>query len=313
MKIIETAEAVTAEATALVWEEYNAPRKRIPRARIIEHHLTVSIPKYAETAAPLAFVVERDGQEAQPIRYANGKLYTPARFVSDRYSDDPAEELRRALIGVGVPAYVLEEYAAEIARDNVRADRWRTYGGQDAKTAEQDAQSHAAVFAVISGELYHQCNEPVYEYVRAWRETAAHIDVIVSSDRYCMRDYYGAFDQVAIAAHHASAEYRAHIEVMRPDLVTIDATARDLMHKLETEQQREQTTAESLARHEESIREERKELEQQREKVAKARADLAAYQADPKGYYLALCERMEASKFASVRSKAEALKAQVNQ
>ena len=311
MKITETAEAVTANATALVWEEYDAPRKRIPRARIVEHRFTVSIPKYTEDAAPLAFVVEREGQEAQPIRYASGKFFTPARFVSDRYSTEPAEELRRALVGVGVPAYVMEEYAAEIARDEVRADKWRTYGGQDAKTAEQDAQSHAAAFAVICGELYHQCSEPVYEYVRAWRETAAHIDVIVSNDRYCMRSYYGAFDQVAIAARHVCAEYRAHIDVMMPDLVTIDATAQELTHKLETEQQREQTTAESLARHEEAIRQERKELEQQREKVAKAREDLAAYQADPKGYYLAMCERMQASKFASVRSKAEAIKAQI--
>ena len=58
ISIIETPEAITAEASAYVWEEYDAPRKRVPRARIVEHPFTVTIPKYTEEAAPVAFVVE---------------------------------------------------------------------------------------------------------------------------------------------------------------------------------------------------------------------------------------------------------------
>lgn len=305
VRITETADAITAEAAANVWEEYAAPRKRVPRARIIEYHFTVSIPKHAEEAAPVAFIIQREGQESQPIRYAAGQFYHRATFAN------PAEAFSRALENAGIPEYTAEEYADRIARDEVRADQWHQYANETAEYVETETARHLAALAIISGEVWQTCKEPAYEYNRpsTWRGTEypAYVSAITSSySDNPGRIIYGAADQVVIILHHGPVEYLDRIEVIRPDLVTLDSTARDL----ESDRDRAQWSANRTA---EKIEELERHLEEAREELAKHQADAAAaaekleeYNADPKKYLLALCERLETSDHASGSLKSRA-------
>jgi len=298
VSITETAEAITAEAIAYVWEEYDAPRKRIKRARIVEHRFTVSIPKYTEEAAPVAFVVEyfpqivgdeyRAGHDEQ-IRHAGGKFYTRARFCrhnyySDQYRD-PVTELQRAVSCINdVDDYDRERYAEAIARDEMRADQWPTIYNR-AERIDEDAPRYTKDLAVIAGELWHTCEEPAYEYHSVWRsygsrrEIPAHISVN-DYDHKC-RNIYGAMDRAALAYYHAGVTRTAFIRILRPDLVTIDSTARDL--------------AADSDRAGEQLAEARAALESAAVNANKAREKCENYAADPRAYWMEKAAHLESA------------------
>lgn len=310
-KITETAQAITAEAIAYVWEEYDAPRKRIPRARIVEHRFTVSIPKYTEEAAPIAFVVEhfpqmvndeyRAGYDEQ-IRHAGGKFYTRARFChhnyySDQYRD-PVTELQRAISCISdVTDREREEYAEAIARDEMRADQWPTTYDR-AERIDEDAPRYVKDLAVIAGELWHTCEEPAYEYHSTWRsygsrrEIPAHISVNDYDHKH--RNIYGAMDHAALAYYHAGVTRTAFIRVLRPDLVTIDSTARDLAADSDRAGEQLREARADLERLEKELAEARAALESAAVNASKAREKCESYAADPRAYWLSKCERLEA-------------------
>ena len=173
INITETPDAITAEAVSLVWEQYEAPRKRLPRARIIEHRFTVSIPKVSEDAAPLAFVVEHfptmtlDNKEYragydQPIRWYSGKFYTPARMRNRlRYLNwrnaneyDSADPVTYMIAHVkSLPSETereRERHAEAIARDAIRAD---SHAGYTADSVAREVRHMTYGKIIISGEI----------------------------------------------------------------------------------------------------------------------------------------------------------------
>ena len=313
IKITETAEAITAEASAYVWEEYDAPRKRVPRARIVEHRFTVSIPKYTEEAAPLAFVVEhfpemvgrnldkyRPGYD-QPVRYAGGKFYTPIRFIrsgkpSAWNSSDP-ETLITAHVNnsKGVSERERTQYAEAIANDEVRADQWpATYDRAD--RVEDETSYFAHDIAVIDGEVWQECNEPMYEYYSSWfgRDRARYILVTTDKTRVG-NNVYGALDRAALAYFHAGVERTAFIRVLRPDLVSIDSTARDLAEGADRAARNLKDARDRVKELQEQLKEARAHLAEAKSAEAKSRADLAAYEADPRAWWTELIETIEGS------------------
>lgn len=327
VSINETAEAITAEAIAYVWEEYDAPRKRIKRARIVEHRFTVSIPKYTEEAAPVAFLVEyfpqlvgneyRAGHDEQ-IRHAGGKFYTRARFCrhnyySDQYRD-PVTELQRAISCINdVDDYDREKYAEAIARDEMRADQWPTTYNR-AERIDEDAPRYTKDLAVIAGELWHTCKEPVYEYHSAWRsygsrrEIPAHISVNDYDHKH--RNIYGAMDRAALAYYHAGVTRAAFIRVLRPDLVTIDSTARDLAADSDRAGEQLKEARADLERLEKELAEARAALESAAVNADKAREKCENYAADPRAYWMEKAARLESADpskpFSARRSRAAA-------
>lgn len=327
VNITETPEAITAEAVAYVWEEYDAPRKRIKRARIVEHPFAVSIPKYTEEAAPLAFVVEyfpqmvgdeyRAGHDEQ-IRHAGGKFYTRARYCrhsyySDQYRD-PATELQRAISCISdVTDREREEYAEAIARDEMRADQWPTLYDR-AERIDENAPHYVKGLAVIAGELWHTCEEPVYEYHSAWRsygskrETPAYISVNNYDHKH--RNTYGAMDRAALAYYHAGVTRTAFIRVLRPDLVTIDSTARDLAADSDRAAEQLAEARAALERLEKELAEARASLESAAVNANKAREKCENYAADPRAYWMEKAAYLEsadpAKPFGARRSRAAA-------
>lgn len=312
IKITETAEAITAEASAYVWEEYDAPRKRVPRARIVEHPFTVSIPKYTEEAAPLAFVVEyfpqmvndeyRAGHDEQ-IRYVCGRFYTRARFCrhnyySDQYRD-PVTELQRAISCISdVSDREREEYAEAIARDEMRADQWPTTYDR-AERIDESAPRYVKDLAVIAGELWHTCEEPAYEYHSAWRsygsryEIPAHISVNGYDHKH--RNIYGAMDRAALAYYHAGVTRTAFIRILRPDLVTIDSTARDLAADSDRAAKQLKEARADLERLEKELAEARAALESAAVNDSKAREKCESYAADPRAYWMEKAAHLESA------------------
>lgn len=313
VKIIETPEAITAEATAYVWEEYNAPRKRVPRARIVEHRFTVSIPKYTEEAAPLAFVVEhfpemvgrnldeyRAGYD-QPVRYAGGKFYTPARFnvmgkPSPWQSSDPRERIAAHVNNTsGVNERERAEYAEAIARDEIRADQWPATCDR-ADRVEDETSYFAHNLAVIAGEVWQECGEPTYEYYSSWwgRDHTQCIFVTTDENRQG-RSTYGANDAAALAYHHAGTERRGYIRILRPDLVSIDRKARDLEENANRAARNLQDARDRIKELQDQLKDARAHLAETRDADAKARADLAVYEADPRAWWAKKADDLEES------------------
>ena len=309
VSITETAEAITAEACAYVWEEYDAPRKRVPRARIVEHRFSVSIPKYAEEAAPLAFVVEhfpemvgrnldeyRAGYD-QPVRYAGGKLYTPARMdyrhrhgVS--HNDYESADPRRRIAGIvelvtSISDRDRESYAEAIERHEVRADEYPARYPYADKVAH-DVECYASGLAIIGGEVWQECNEPAYLYsASGWFSTRP--GYVIASTDYSPSDSratYGANDRAALAYYHAGVTRYGYIRILRPDLVTIDSTARDLAK----EDERKRTKAEEIR---EKLERLQSELDEAQAEADEARAKLDSYTADPRAYWTAKAARLE--------------------
>jgi hypothetical protein len=309
ISITETAEAITANATALVWEEYDAPRKRIPRARIVEHAFSVSIPKYDDAAAPVAFVVEhyKDGSTpayAEPVRYAAGKYFTPVRLDDrHRHSADPWESADpRAYLTAQVESlhavseHERTEYADAIARHEIRADEYpaRTDRAQD---VEQRAERIAYGLAAIDGELWKQCQEPAYIFISPGWFSSGHGWINAATHYRDYDDPYGANDAAALAYHHPHAERLGHIEVMRPDLVTIDHMQRHLAN-------RDKETADKVEEIRAQIEALQTELEEEQRAADKARANLAAYTADPRAFWLEKCAKLESAPHSAARAEA---------
>jgi len=306
VKIIETPEAITAEASAYVWEEYDAPRKRVKRARIVEHRFTVSIPKHTEEAAPVAFVVEhfpeafvnlkngaheyRPGYD-QPVRYAGGKFYTPARFVrsgkpSAWNSSDPRERIAAHVNNTsGVSERTISEYAEAIARDEIRADQYPATMDR-ADRVEDETGYFTHNLAVIAGEVWEECGEPFYEYYSSWfgRDQSRHIFVETSKNPRT-RNHYGATDRAALAYYHADVERLGYIRVLRPDLVTIDRKAEDLAEDADRAARNLQDARDHIKELQNQLKDARAHLAETKEADAKARMNLAAYEADPRAWW----------------------------
>lgn len=314
VSIIETPEAVTAEAIAYVWEEYDAPRKRVPRARIVEHRFNVSIPKYTEEAAPLAFVVEhfpeaffntktakddyRPGYD-QPVRYAGGKFYTPARFVCNVKrgawdSSDPRERIAAHVNNTsGVSDREREEYAEAIARDEIRADQYPATMDR-ADRVEDETGYFTHNIAVIAGEVWEECGEPFYEYYSSWFGRNQDRYIFVETDKNPhTRNHYGATDRAALAYYHADVERRGYIRVLRPDLVTFDSKAEDLAEDADRAAHNLQDARDAIKELQDRLKDARAHLAETKDADAKARANLAAYKADPRAYWMEKAAEIE--------------------
>ena len=333
VSISETPEAITAEATAYVWQAYDAPRKRVPRARIVEHTVTVSIPKATEEAAPLAFVVEhfpemvgrrateyRAGYD-QPIRAYDGRLYTPARIINRRRylttapayeSPDPREYLAVNLGYIhGVSEHERSEYAEAIERHEVRADQYpATY--DTAERIDQEAANISQGLIIIGGEIWQQCEEPAYEYDGAnyWsgERYPASIRVRTTETDNPARNIYGALDTLILCAYHANVTRRAYIRVIRPDLVTIDRTARDLESKSADAARNLDSARARIEELEKELTSAHAKLEEAEAAADRAREDLKQYQTDPRAYWMQCASRHDLSRFSHLRNAAEVIR-----
>lgn len=319
--ITETAEAITAEAIAHVWEEYDAPRKRIKRARPVEHRFTVSIPKATKDAAPLAFVVEHfpemvnDEYHAgydELIRAYGGKLYTPAIPRTT-----PREKLESIVKHVtDIPAYELEELTAQANRDEIRADQWRFYGHVSAESVTEEAARDCSALVFIDGELWEECAEPVYIYhpSSSWGGVrhAGYVTVSTNRGSWGYNDGIGALDRIPLTFYHYGTTRRAYIDVKRPDLVTIDSTARDLTEESERRQKHADAAAEKVAQIEKQLQQAREELERKRAEAAKQAARLEAYKRAPLDYWRERIGDADASAFNRIKTRAAATARLVN-
>lgn len=325
IRITETAEAITAHGTAYVWEEYDAPRKRIPRARPVEHRFTVSIPKATEEAAPVAFVVEYFPQmdssdEYRPgwnqiIRHHAGKLYTPARFSRHPTHTgtyiDPRGELERAVTDIDdISAYAIAELIEKASRDEYRADKWHYYGHSTAEYIDDRARDACTDLLIIAGEVWKECDEPAYIYHAPdrWRGIVHPAYITVSDDRtsWGYRNGMGALDRIAMAFYHADVARHAYIDVKRPDLVTIDSTARDLAADRDRHQHYTDDAADKVKRLEEQLKEAREDLDKEREDLAKKAARLDTYQRAPLDYWRERIGDASGSRFTHIQRKAAA-------
>lgn len=307
VNITETAEAITAEGIAHIWEEYDAPRKRIKRARIVEHRFTVSIPKFNDEAAPVAFVVEHFPQMSadleryfpgydEPIRYAGGKFYSPVRLdirhrrgsAYDYESADPRERIAGVIeLVTSISDRDRERYAEAIDRHEIRADEYPARYPR-ADVIAHDVARHASGLAIIGGEVWHECNEPAYTYTApGWFSSRpGYVNASTDYSPTDSRHIYGATDRAALAYYHATAARIAFIDVRRQDLVTIDATARSLAE----EDERKSRKADEIR---EKIERLTKDLEEAQAEADKAREALDSYTADPRAYWTAKAERLE--------------------
>ena len=313
--ITETAEAITAEAIAHVWEEYDAPRKRIKRARPVEHRFTVSIPKATKDAAPLAFVVEHFPEMVndeyiagydEPVRAYGGKLYTPATPRTT-----PREKLESIVKHVtDIPTYELEELTAQANRDEIRADQWRFYGHVSAESVTKEAARVCSGLVSIDGELWEECAEPVYIYhaSSSWGGVrhAGYVTVSTNRDSWGYNDGIGALDRIPLTFYHYGTTRRAYIDVKRPDLVTIDSTARDLAEESERRQKYADAAAENVAQIEKQLEKAREELERKRAEAAKQAARLETYQCAPLDYWRERIGDADASAFHRIQTRAAA-------
>lgn len=315
VSITETAEAITAEATAHVWEEYDAPRKRIKRVRPVEHRFTVSIPKATKATAPLAFVIEhfpemvddeyRAGYD-EPVRTYDGKLYTPAIPRTT-----PREKLESIVEYVpSIPAYELEELTARANRDEIRADQWHYYGHVSAESVTKEAARDCSGYVVIDGELWEECAEPVYIYhpSSSWGgiRHAGYVTVSTNRESWGYKSGIGALDRIPLTFYHYGTARRAYIDVKRPDLVTIDSTARDLAADRDRQQRYTNAAAEKVAQLEKQLQQAREELEEERADLAKQTARLETYQTAPLDYWRERIGDAAASTFRRVQNRVAA-------
>ena len=330
VSITETAEAITAEASAYVWEEYDAPRKRVKRVRPIEHAFAVSIPKVTEEAAPLAFVVEyfpqvldnfktgthkyRSGYDQQ-VRYSSGKFYTPARFDRHPYYTgayiDPRGELERAVNNINdIAPYDITELLEQASRDEIRTDKWHYYGHVTAEYIDDEAANACNGLIVINGELWHECDEPVYVYHASdsWHGNKYNARITVSTDStsWGYSNGAGALDRIAMAFYWADVARCAYIDVKRPDLVTIDSTARNLEKERDRQQRYTDEAAENVKSLEKKLQEAREQLAQERGTLAARAARLETYQRNPLDYWRKRIGDANESAFARIRRNAEA-------
>lgn len=307
VSIIETPEAITAEGIALVWETYDAPRKRVPRARIVEHPFTVTIPKYTEEAAPVAFVVEHFPQMSadlekyfpgydEPIRYAGGKFYSPARLdIRHRYGsayDYESTDPRKRAAGIVSLVHTIsdrdrETYTEAIDRHEIRADEYPARYPR-ADVIADDVARHTYGLAIIRGEVWQECSEPAYTYTApGWFSSRpGYVNASTDYSPTDSRHIYGATDRAALAYYHATSARLAYIDVKRPDLVTIDATARSLAEEDERKSRKANEIREKIERL-------TKDLEEAQAEANKAREALDSYAADPRAYWTAKAERLE--------------------
>lgn len=321
VSIIETPEAITAEGIALVWEAYDAPRKRVPRARIVEHPFTVSIPKVSEDAAPVAFIIERfpemsiNGKEYlpgydQPIRYAGGKFFTPTRFnirrrwrkpseVSEWESSDPITRITAHVESMrAVHPRDRDEYAESIARDEMRADKWPVTCGHTVEDIDNEAAHMFNNLIVIGGELWETCEEPVYEYNRpytwGWNRKTDPAYISVTTDpRSACANVYGALDYIELNFYHAGVNRIAYIDVKRPDLVSVDRTARDLAEDSDRAARDLEKARERLEDLQEQLASARAALEDAAVKADRAREKCEQYETSPRAFWNARLERCE--------------------
>ena len=309
ISITETAEAITAEASAYVWEEYDAPRKRIKRARIVEHRFTVSIPKATEETAPVAFVIEHFPQMVgfdnteyragydEPIRYHAGSFYTPVRMdyrhrhgsASQWESADPRERLTMQVSSIrAVSDHERTEYADKVAHHEQRADEYPARSNR-AEQVERQAEEISTGLIIVGGELWQQCKEPAYDYTAPGWFSSYPGFVTVSTDYSATRDLhsiYGATDRTALAYHHADAARYAYIRVLMPELVTIDTTRARLQERSE----HTQDSADSIRQQIDALT---AELEEAQAAADKARAELDTYVTDRRAYWMAKADSLE--------------------
>lgn len=319
--ITETAEAITAHGIAYVWEEYDAPRKRIKRARPVEHRFTVSIPKSTKDAAPLAFVVEhfpemvndeyRAGYD-EHVRAYDSKFYTPATPRTT-----PREKLESIVQCVtDIPAYELEELTARADRDEIRADQWHYYGHVSAESVTEDAARVCSGFISIDGELWEECAEPVYIYhaSSSWGGVrhAGYVTVSTNRDSWGYNDGIGALDRIPLTFYHYGTTRRAYIDVKRPDLVTIDSTARDLVADRDRQQRYTNDAVEKVEQLEKQLQRAREELEEERADLAKQTARLETYQRAPLDYWRERIGNADASAFHRIKTRAAATARLIN-
>lgn len=321
VKIIETPEAITAEGIALVWEAYDAPRKRVQRARIVEHRFTVSIPKVSEDAAPVAFVVERfpamsiNGEEYlpgydRPIRYADGKFFTPVRFdirhrwrkpseVSKWESSEPVTRITAHVESMRtIHPRDREEYADAIARDEMRADKWPVTCGYTAEDIDGEAATLFDNLVIIGGELWETCSEPVYEYnlpyTWGWNRKTDPAYISVTTDRReAYANVYGALDYIALSFYHAGVKRIAHIDVKRPDLVSVDRIARDLAEDSDRAARDLEKARQRLEDLQEQLANARVSLEDAAVKADRAREKCEQYETSPRAFWSARLEQCE--------------------
>lgn len=314
IEITETPEAITARCSVEIWEEYDAPGKRIKRARPIEYPFALSIEKVPEQAAPVAFVVEHfPGVTCdlahvitpawnQPIRVYHGQFYTPARTINgwnDRRDPDPREILKYA--AADVPT-IYEPYGEDIharaAAHDIRADREGNY--PRAEHVEKRITQAAPGCIIIEGVVWEQCGEPLYYYVQEYwhngRKSPAHISVTTDATRAGIAKW-GALDTIELAIYHRDTARLAYIDVKRPDLVTFDSR-RD---SLESASRRAADEADRAAT---ALKAAREALKTARENVKKAEAaqkkaadKLSQYDRDPREYYRAYIDHLTASPF----------------
>jgi len=325
INIVETPEAITAEAVSLVWEAYEAPRKRVPRARIVEHRFTVSIPKVSEDAAPLAFVVEHFPQMTldykeyragydQPIRWYAGEFYTPARYTWRNYVTDSRptakSELESAIYSAAsVAEYTRDEYAEAIARHDIKANQ---YPARYPYAEDVKAQHHLYGLLVIGTELYAKCQEPVYVYNPADTYNAykwpAHISTATDEDGKHGRATYGALDYLALAFYQADTARDAFIDVKMPELVSYDRTRASIEKDIRLTQANMEQYADEIETLEMKLENARGNLGKLLDKLDEQVATLEAYKADPLAYWEDRAGDAANSAFHSQRRGAERIR-----
>lgn len=314
INIAETPEAITAEAVSLVWETYEAPRKRLPRARIVEHRFTVSIPKVSEDVAPLAFVVEHFPQMTldykeyragydQPIRWYSGEFYTPARMrnrlrylnwrnANEYDSADPVTYMTAHVKSLPSETESERERRAEaIARDAIRAD---SHAGYTADSVAREVKHMTYGRIIISGEIWEVCSEPAYEYCPrdTWggRRLPEYIDVRTSETDNAARNLYGALDHIALAVFQRNVYRAAFIDVKRPDLVSVDRIARRLDRDAKTAAQNAESAREHLERLEKAMQDARENLAKKEAEADRAEKRREQYESDPRAFWLNYAE-----------------------
>lgn len=324
INIIEREDGFTAEGISHVWEEYDAPRKRVKRVRPVEHRFEVKIPKVAEEDAPVAFVIEHFPEVSlnvreyypgydQQVRAYGGRFYTPARFVEHpsycgSYADVPTE-LERAVRGVGsIPDYLLGELAEMASRDEIRADGWHSYGNVTASSVDEDAERATNGLVAIGGELYTECDEPVYVYHSPGWMGSRRVDGYISvstnqGDSRYLRGV-GALNRIEMAFYFDGVRRTAYIDVKRPDLVSNDTTEKDLEDSCERGKRDVESSARAVEACERKLEEARGQLEAARAKLEKSTARLEGYRSDPLGYWRDRLGEASESAFSSVCRRA---------
>lgn len=325
--IYETPTAVIADCVAYIWEEYDAPRKRVKRARPIAHPFNISIPKVDESAAPVAFVIEHfprvnvemnriiGAPYDEPVRAYAGRFYTPARMNWRNHSEpDPRVMLKYAAQEVpSIAAYNLDSYRAFAARDEIRADQAPAYYPRANHVTEQVARWTPRSI-IINGAVWDECDEPVYKFVNAdhykGRTRPAFITVETDHSR-AQWSMVGALNHAELAIYFPTTARLAYIDVKRPDLVTIDTRLNDLKAASAKADNAAQEARENLKRAREALATARENVTKADEQQKKAREELAQYERSPRDYYQARLEKFGSSLFGKKNERRTAALARI--